>query len=211
MSASPAYFSFGPSLYSQAGEPYIQLADSVVGDLSRTAQKVVKVLLKGNAKGNNGDTFSQTNMMDKTIADEAGISRRRVQRALFELDKKLGFISRVREHGRRTITFLKKLIARPQESDRKPRRPKPSDPAASKSAEAVPSQILTPRVSSVVAALLDRLKGKGWKVVIHDADTIEAVPTRPEPQGLSFDDTEKLRDYKQAIRLMVESGRPARE
>jgi hypothetical protein len=156
-------------------------------------------------------------LTDREFARQCGIGRRCVQKGLRQLED-LGIISRIRQHGRRIITFLVNFAAKAAKtlgakSGRKSEGPRPpSESTTPGAAGSPPVQNHNPPSAHTARKLLDTLKAKGWKVVLDDQGRNRLARLRAdvEPEPIEDELGRQLRAHSNAIGDLIRST-PARE
>lgn len=174
------------------------IPDSVMGRLSRRAQKVAKELLK------RLDGKPHLPVTDKELRDSTGLNLRTIQRALHELDNDLHFFGRLRVNGRRVITVLKNLL------DRKPKDEPAAKPSSAKKTKTEQRSVDATRAASAQLTI-DAMEAHGLAPQLVGGDLkwepIAGTTRRELNPGLKT----RIEYYEADIRALVGRSRPAKE
>jgi hypothetical protein len=199
----PAYNVGGARVYSAAGEPYAQIPRSLMGLLSKRAQRVLDALLR--VLG----AHTQTDIRDVDLRELTGLSMRVIQKGLFDLHRVVGAISRTRGGGRRIIELTKKLLDRLPSAE-----PVPARATAKRQAEATvgPNQRSVEQTRRERAAwVIDCMASLGWEPSIVSGELRWRPRADMDQQKPGASLQSMALRFRADIRALIEQSSPRRE
>jgi len=144
-------------------------------------------------------------LTDREISRECGIGRRCVQKGLRQLED-LGIISRLRQHGRRIITFLVNFASKAKtkpasKSGQGPEGPQsPTEPGAPVAAGVTPEQNRNRSGPEMARKIIDDLKAKERRIILDDEGKMRIEKLRDDVEPLGADLERLLWMHKEDIR-----------